>query len=265
MFGTLVVCLPSAHQGGEVVLKHCGQKKVFKTSEAPQSFASWYSDVSHKVLPVTSGFRWVLTYNLALHLTGPGPSAGLQQFETGALRRTLKRWISEPKESRETNCVYHVLDHDYTEANISLKALKTRDLAQVHALKEISGELAVDVFLALLEREEMGSCEHDPYEDRYDGFRRYNRSYYDDDGYDDDGYDDYNDDESGYHHLEEVFETKYAVKTLVDLQGRVVATRLRLDEQDILQEDCFEDLEAEEEYEGYMGNSVCLYWLFNPP
>lgn len=55
------------------------------------------------------------------------------------------------------------------------------------------------------------------------------------------------------------------MKTLVDLQGRVVATRLRLDEQDILQEDCFEDLEAEEEYEGYMGNSVCLYWLFNPP
>ncbi|KJK80992.1 hypothetical protein H634G_03525 [Metarhizium anisopliae BRIP 53293] len=234
MFGTLVVCLPSAHQGGEVVLKHCGQRKVFKTSEAPQSFASWYSDVSHEVLPVTSGFRWVLTYNLALNLAGPGPSAGLQQFETGALRRTLKRWLSEPKESRETNCVYHVLDHDYTEANISLKALKTRDLAQVHALKEISGELAVDVFLALLEKEEMGSCEHDPYEDRYDGFRRYNRSYYDDD----DGYDDYNDDESGYHHLEKFLR------------------------RNILQEDCFEDLEAEEEYEGYMGNSgpTATHW-----
>ncbi|EFY95707.1 2OG-Fe(II) oxygenase superfamily protein [Metarhizium robertsii ARSEF 23] len=241
MFGTLVVCLPSAHQGGEVVLKHCGQKKVFKTSEAPQSFASWYSDVSHEVLPVTSGFRWVLTYNLALHLTGPGPSAGLQQFETGALRRTLKRWLSEPKESRETNCVYHVLDHDYTEANISLKALKTRDLAQVHALKEISGELAVDVFLALLEKKEMGMCEYDPDEDRYDGYRRYNRSYYND----------YNDDESSHHYIEEVLDTSYAVKTLVDLEGHVVTTRLRLDEQDILQEDCFEDLEeAKEEYEG---------------
>lgn len=208
------------------------------------------------MLPVTSGFRWVLTYNLALNLAGPGPSAGLQQFETGALRRTLKRWLNEPKESRETNCVYHVLDHDYTEANISLKALKTRDLAQVHALKEISGELAVDVFLALLEKKEMGMCEYDPDEDRYDGYRRYNRSYYND----------YNDDESSHHYIEEVLDTSYAVKTLVDLEGHVVTTRLRLDEQDILQEDCFEDLEeAKEEYEGYMGNSVRLYWLLNPP
>lgn len=149
MFGTLVICLPSMHQGGEVVLKHCGEKKVFRTSEVSQSFASWYSDVSqsHEVLPVTSGFRWVLTYNLALDLTGPGPSASLPRFETPALRRTLKQWLSVAGASRERNCVYHVLDHDYTEANISLKALKARDFAQVHVLKEISSELAVDVFL----------------------------------------------------------------------------------------------------------------------
>ena len=55
MFGTLVVSLPSAHQGGDLVLKHCGEKKVFKTSEWAQSFACWYSDVSHEVLRATAG------------------------------------------------------------------------------------------------------------------------------------------------------------------------------------------------------------------
>lgn len=142
--------------------------------------------------------------------------------------------------------MYHVLDHDYTEANISLKALKTRDLAQVHVLKEMSSELAVDIFLALLEKEEMGSCESNTWDRRYA-----KHSYYD-----------YDDDESNYHSLEEVFETKYAVKTLVDLEGHVVTQGLHLNEDDILQENCFENLEAEEEYEGFMGNSgpTATHW-----
>uniref|UniRef100_A0A0L0NGR3 Prolyl 4-hydroxylase alpha subunit Fe(2+) 2OG dioxygenase domain-containing protein n=1 Tax=Tolypocladium ophioglossoides (strain CBS 100239) TaxID=1163406 RepID=A0A0L0NGR3_TOLOC len=112
MFGTLVICLPSAHQGGEVVLKHCGEKKIFKTSDATQSYACWYSDVSHEVLPVTSGYRWVLIYNLALDVAEARPSAGLQRSETRALRHTLGRWLAESEASRRRKCIYHVLDHD---------------------------------------------------------------------------------------------------------------------------------------------------------
>lgn len=67
MFGTLVVCLPSSHQGGELVLRHDGKTVMFDTSvtsEFEVSFAAWYSDVLHEVKPVTSGHRLVLTYNL---------------------------------------------------------------------------------------------------------------------------------------------------------------------------------------------------------
>ena len=233
MFGTLVICLPSAHQGGEVVVKHRGREKVFKTSEAAQSFACWYGDVSHEVLPVTSGYRWVLTYNLALDPAKERASAGLQRSETRLLRHMLRRWLAKDESSREVSHVYHVLDHDYTEASISLKALKTRDLAQVQALKEVSGEVPVEIFLALLEMEELGCCEDEE--------------------------DDEDDDEPSYHHIDEVFETKYRVKTLVDLEGCEVARGLGLDEDCVLQDGCFEDIEAEEEYEGYMGNSVSLH------
>ncbi|KAK0739414.1 hypothetical protein B0T21DRAFT_255276, partial [Apiosordaria backusii] len=73
MFGTLIICLPSAHQGGEVVLKHQGQTAVYKTSEHKQSWACWYSDVSHEVLPVRSGHRIVLTFNLAIVSQGSTP------------------------------------------------------------------------------------------------------------------------------------------------------------------------------------------------
>lgn len=249
MFGTLVVCLPSAHQGGEVVLKHCGETKVFKTSGAAQSYACWYSDVSHEVRPVTSGYRWVLTYNLALDVAEARPSAGVQRSEARALRHTLRRWLAEGEASRESNCLYHVLDHDYTEANISLRGLKTRDLARVQVLQGMSRELPVDIFLALLEKSEMGSCEN-----AYSGGWR--RSRWDES--------EEEEDEPGFHGLEDVFETSYKVKTLVDLEGRVVTQDLSLDEDDILQEDCFEGLDAEEEYEGFMGNSVCPYWRLDP-
>ncbi|KAG5984728.1 hypothetical protein E4U55_003500 [Claviceps digitariae] len=243
MFGTLIVCLPSAHRGGEVVVKHCGQKKTFKTSEASQSFACWYSDVSHEVLPVTSGFRWVVTYNLALDSSaGPGPSADLQRSETKMLRRTLERWLSQPKQSRARKRLYHVLDHVYTEASISLKALKTRDLAQVRTLKAIASELPVHLFLATLELREQGNCEPEDDDPRFSNTKYYNYRY------------NPKPREDEFHPLDDIFESEYAVKTLFDLEGNVVTQGMHLDEDDILEDECFENVDAQEDYEGYMGN-----------
>ncbi|KAF7560174.1 hypothetical protein G7046_g3978 [Stylonectria norvegica] len=255
MFGTLIVCLPSAHQGGEVSLKHCGEKKLFKTSSAAQSYACWYSDVSHEVLPVTSGYRWVLTYNLAIDMAVPRPSAGLKRSETRDLRHSMRRWLSKPEGSREKKFVYHVLEHDYTEASISLKALKAQDLARVQVLKELTNEFPVEIFLALLEKEEMGNVAYE-----YDGRRGYGYGGYsrwDEEEGDSEGT------EGGFHPLDEVFETKYRVKNLVDLEGRIVMHSLALDEEDILDSECFDDMiDGEEEYEGYMGNSgpTATHW-----
>ncbi|KAH7141955.1 hypothetical protein EDB81DRAFT_885007 [Dactylonectria macrodidyma] len=256
MFGSLAICLPSEHQGGEVSLKHSGQHKLFKTSEATQSFACWYSDVHHEVLPVTSGYRWVVTYNLAIDHQEVRPSASLLTSETQTLRDAMSRWLSEDANSRENKFVYHVLDHDYTEANISLNALKAQDLARVQVLKTLRNEFPVEIFLGLLEKEEMGPCEND-YSDwsshrgrgRYGGYGGYGRY----GGYDDEDEDD-EEDEGGFHSLEEVFESTYTIKTVVDLEGHLVTEDLNFDEEDILEEDCFEGIDAEEEYEGYMGN-----------
>ncbi|KAN0067271.1 hypothetical protein V8E54_014726 [Elaphomyces granulatus] len=67
MFGTLVVSLPSKHEGGDVVASHRGESRTFSSSSASEfdySYAAWYSDITHEVKPVTSGYRIVLTYNL---------------------------------------------------------------------------------------------------------------------------------------------------------------------------------------------------------
>ncbi|CAH0025690.1 unnamed protein product [Clonostachys rhizophaga] len=250
MFGTLVISLPSPHTGGDVVVKHCGEKKVFKTSQAEHSFICWYSDVTHEVLPVTSGYRWVLTYNLAIDTSVVPPSAALLRSNIHSLRHTLRRWLQDQSASEEHQALYHVLDHEYTQANIRLSSLKARDLAQVRALQEASNSVPFEIFLALLEKEESGGVEQDYSYVRGYGRRRYG-GYYDDDEYEED-------EDEGYHRITDVYDQRYTIKTLVDFEGRVVTENVPFETEDLLQEDCFDDIEGEEEYEGFMGNSAVV-------
>jgi hypothetical protein len=74
MSGTMIVCLPSRHQGGSVKLNFDGRTDVLQTADHSDStitFASWYSDVTHEVTPVASGYRLVLTYNLTKRAASP--------------------------------------------------------------------------------------------------------------------------------------------------------------------------------------------------
>lgn len=41
MFGTLVICLPSPHEGGDVILKHGGQVGKFTSSTREMSAVAW--------------------------------------------------------------------------------------------------------------------------------------------------------------------------------------------------------------------------------
>lgn len=67
MFGTLVVVLPSAHRGGELVIRHAGREVVVDMSRAEvseASFAAFYADCEHEVRAITEGSRVCLIYNL---------------------------------------------------------------------------------------------------------------------------------------------------------------------------------------------------------
>lgn len=68
-FGSLVVCLPSVHAGGKLLVRHKGNTVTFDWSTASGSssciqWAAFYSDCEHEVLEVTSGHRLTLSYNL---------------------------------------------------------------------------------------------------------------------------------------------------------------------------------------------------------
>ena len=70
MVASLVINLPAAHDGGELVVRHEGQEQIVDSS-GPESrhqiqFAAFYADCEHEVKPLRSGHRLSLVYDLAL-------------------------------------------------------------------------------------------------------------------------------------------------------------------------------------------------------
>ncbi|WP_428666649.1 2OG-Fe(II) oxygenase [Reyranella sp.] len=67
MFATLVIVLPSAHSGGELVVRHLGREVTLELrpdDPAELGFAAFYADCVHDVRPVVSGYRLTLVYSL---------------------------------------------------------------------------------------------------------------------------------------------------------------------------------------------------------
>lgn len=123
----------------------------------------------------------------------------------------------------------------YTEDELSLANLKGRDLARIQTLRDAAADLPIDIFLCILEKVENGSCEIE-----YPARSNKRRKREDD----------------SLHKLDDILWTSFGIHELVDLDGTKVGETMPLDEDDIMQYDCFKDADGEElDYvEAYSGN-----------
>jgi hypothetical protein len=76
MVGTLVVSLPSAHTGGELVIDHAGESRTYRASKEELTLVAFYANCRHQVTPVRSGYRVTLTFNLLAATETPALKAG---------------------------------------------------------------------------------------------------------------------------------------------------------------------------------------------
>ena len=118
MVGTLVVSLPSAHVGGELIVEHGGESVTYRTSKQDLSFVAFYADCRHEVKPVTSGYRVTLTFNLLADGEADAQGSGLaadlagcltEHFATPATPRYGRTDLDPP------NRLVYLLDHEYTQ------------------------------------------------------------------------------------------------------------------------------------------------------
>ena len=191
MFGTLIVALPSLHTGGELVIRHREREVRLDVRSADVSELAWaafYADCVHEVLPITSGCRLVLVYNLRRTVRGRLPRPPSYDKETADLGRLLRSWCDEsvrPDRDQPIKLVYP-LAHAYTPAELSFAALKGADAAAATVLTAAAGDAACDLHVALLRIEESGAAEYNGY-----AGRRWRSRYHDDDEEDgEDGDDD---------------------------------------------------------------------------
>jgi hypothetical protein len=120
-FGSLVVSLPIAHQGGELIVKHGDRSLKLdfaeKSTEATIQWAAFYSDCEHEVLTVTSGHRITLTYNLFSTPLFPARLAGLStpiiNAEWMPLYGTLGQALESPSFFPNGRVLAMVLSHSY--------------------------------------------------------------------------------------------------------------------------------------------------------
>lgn len=226
MFGTFTICLPSQHEGGELVLRHNGQTKVFDTSKYSDfdvSCSAWYADVLHEVRPVISGFRVMLTYNL-IYTRPPveAPRLALElDKDTQKLRTLVEAWDTGSGDSVPTKLVYN-LEHQYTDASLSLASLKGDDQWKARALIQAVESTGLEVFLADVE------CTK-------------NEDVEDDDG-------------SG---------SELKLRRVVDMSGHQICQDIDIEEDDFVQDGVYDDRYPDsEDYQGYTGNEAAeaTYW-----
>ncbi|KAK5718202.1 hypothetical protein LTR17_015775 [Elasticomyces elasticus] len=245
MFGTMIISLPSRHHGGTLELSHNGLAKQFSTSEQiGASMAAWYSDVRHEVKPVTFGYRLVLTFNLVQDVAQGYGVGFAMRFPT--LEEAIRMWSRACAEEGDDTPALYALEHQYTDASISLQTLKANDLAKAQALQQFAIQHNFVLYLASCEKEVSGDAEEG--DDDYDGYSRSKRRRY--------GYDDYGETSDEYHQITYESASSLRIQRLVDVTGTELAQDLEITEEDFLQDAPYDDRDPTEcEHTGPTGNA----------
>ena len=243
MFATLVIILPSKHEGGELIIRHDGEEKCFafggEESHHKIRYAAFYADCEHEVKPVTDGYRLCLVYNLALAKKDyPQPLAPQNSNIVNQLAASLNNWV--PKEDAEKLVI--LLEHQYTEAELSFESLKNADRMQAGLLVKAAQSAGCKAHLALVTLWESGDPEgYDDY-DNYYGRRNNRRS---------------QPERPNHYDMGEVFDHSLSIDNWIDIDGTKKSFgEMNIAEEDIVAKEDIHDRKPDaEEFEGFTGNA----------
>jgi predicted 2-oxoglutarate/Fe(II)-dependent dioxygenase YbiX len=176
MFATLVLALPSASSGGELVVRHQQREvKLDLANDDPSelTFAAFYADCVHEVLPITTGCRATLVYNLIRKGKVGALKPPDYQAETAHAAALLQKWGNSKTglDDGVPEKVIYPLEHAYSPAELDFAKLKGADSAVAAVLGSAAPQAACDLHLALVSIEESGAAEYNgSYRSRYRGY-----------------------------------------------------------------------------------------------
>ncbi len=228
MFATLVVNLPSEHEGGEVIISHAGQCQSYSFADSSlfePSFVAFYADCYHEVKPITTGYRLCLVYNLAITNRKKQPVLSQQMGPIEDINHAIQEWSQE---THDNAILTYLLDHSYSEQNLSMANLKHGDFAKASVLLNAAANSGCQAYLCLATYYRTSYGEVDSYGWRG---RRGRRGRYDD--YDDD-LDESDLDENVFEEYDVNEESVYAHAFVAADGTKINVKKIHLDEDDLV-------------------------------
>jgi hypothetical protein len=249
MVATLVVVLPSSHEGGELVVRHDGQEQTIDFGGASGDsfhihYAAFYADCEHEVRPLKKGHRLCLVYNLTLAKSKKSLSAPRDSDHIEKIAPLIQKWASDDE---ATEKLAITLDHQYTKDGLSWDALKGTDRVKARVLAEAARQAGCKAYLALLTLHQSGEGEEPGGGYGYGRGRWYDRYGDDEDEDEQNG--------GGEYTMLEVYDTELTADHWSDPEGnRLPMGELMIDEDEVLDPESLTDVRPEEDFQGYTGN-----------
>jgi hypothetical protein len=241
MVATLVIVLPSAFQGGELIVRHEGQEQIvdfgsLKNSHFKTHFAAFYADCEHEVLPLADGYRLCLVYNLTLATSKKSISAPRNQAHIDSIASLLRNWATDSTNDWPFKFAIP-LEHQYTQDGLSWDTLKGVDRTRTQVIRHAARQANCKVHLAQLTFWEQGSAEYygEPSSERW-----YNQ----------------NNDSPDTYEMEEVFDSSLTAEHWIDDEGNHLnLAPMPVLEEEVVPQEALKEVAPEEEFEGYTGNA----------
>lgn len=143
--GTLVICLPSKHEGGNLIVRHQDRNVTFTWEDSMSiEWAAFYSHLEHEVEEVKSGHRVTLTYSLFWReslqstesLPSPATVASLPLY--GELRKIMSLGSFLPKGGTLGLYCTHSYIHNRKSKEVDMpRSLKGVDMAFFMACQQL--------------------------------------------------------------------------------------------------------------------------------
>lgn len=175
MVGTLVISLPVAGAGGDLVVHHGGRETAINlcvSNPSELAYAAFYADCTHETVPLREGHRISLVYNLVLKGKREDRFARAPVLADAveAIAARLTDWAQGESATRK---IAWILEHGYSSKGLSFNWLKGLDEMVAQILAKAARTAHCNLNAAILHIEETGI----PYD--------YDYGYYGDDSLDD--------------------------------------------------------------------------------
>lgn len=246
MVATLVVVLPSSHDGGELIVRHEGQERTIDFGGTRDDYrihyAAFYADCEHEVRPLKKGYRLCLVYILTLANSKPALAAPRDSGHVEEIAPLIRKWADD-EESTEKLAI--LLDHQYTQGGLAWDALKGTDRVKARVLAAAARRAGCKAYLALLTLHQSGEGEEPGGGYGY-GRGRWQDRYRDDEDEGGNG---------GEYTMVEIFDSDLTADHWSDPEGNSLPMgELTIEEDEVLDPESLTAVKPEEEFQGYTGN-----------